>query len=588
MQRITGFVVLVCLVLSGQAVGDTVYLRDGKTLIGEVTEKDGKYLVKLAYGTIQVEKSKVIHVEYGKGTAAPQTRPVDDDKRPGVDVQPSCRWRFSEATLPEPIVFMTTRQLELLGDSAPETLENLLKQWRIAAHDGKRKCGLTWLAKARQRQRRIAFEKHLRQAFQFEKEANSIRGKKSSDRAKKKKLMLKAEQESYVAAKNLPDPLLRNFLTAVLDLRNRKYKEAEQLFRKCIKSEPLVAAFHQGRGYALMKLKQPLRALEEFVVCLELRDDTYEAIGLIESAMEKVPGAKVGDPVYVKAKELLGRYEKRGSTFRTSGTGVSWLMPGKAWQSRRGVYYVPRRPNSSDRRREKRRQDERFRMLEPPYERIISKQALAIPIAESALLVDKDAIAGAHLLYVQIAPNVLVRAAPSRRRTYRPVTGKADLPLVIIRTRGVTFTPVDLEKMPAVKTDQEVTIRAVNLYRQMGTEIRTGIAKVASAGKDGGVTLSSRILPGEVVGAVLLEEAFAGLLTARTRPEIKDCGKSVFIGPKDLAAWIKPLKRSLNRRLSYGYGGPKLKKDAPKKEVKGQVFLVHILLGEKPPLREEN
>lgn len=587
MRRILVLIVLAGLIFAAATVGDTVYMRDGRKLVGKVTEKNGKYLIEMSYGTTTIDKSEVIYVAYGTGTTKPTSAPAPppDDSEP-VDpaVSHIRQWNINEAMLPEPIVFMLARQLELVAEAGTDTMRRQLQQWRIAAHDGNRKLGQRWLTRAQQRQYRAGFEKHLRQGDQFSRQAEGISARTGSDRAKKRDLRANAEQEYAAAVRVWPDATMRDFFAVVLDLRNRKYKKAESGFARCIRSEPLVAAFRQGRGIALSKLNRPLEALTEFTFCLQLRDDTYETVRLVEAAMKDVPGSKLADPAYLKAHDLLERYEKPQRTSQSRNTGTVWLMPGSGWQER--SYRQSAR--TEDDRDDPPRRDTRFDLLLPPYDRIVSKQALAIPVSETALLVDKNAISGADILYVQVAPNVLVRAWTGRSSGYSSRRNRPNLPLAIIHTEGVTFSPVNVEKTADLKVGQTLTICGVNLYRQMGTEIRKGETNVTAVGADG-VTLSAGLLPGETVGAAMVDDTFAGLLTARTGPQEKGCGKSVFITPADLTAWIDPIKRSLDKktfRRPSGGRGPEVKKDAPERTVTGKVFLVHILLGEKPPASE--
>ncbi|MCD4699885.1 MAG: hypothetical protein K8R91_04860 [Phycisphaerae bacterium] len=592
MRKIPVLVVLAGLMFAAVAAGDTVYKRNGQKLVGNVTEKGNKYIIKMPHGTFSIDKSDVSYVAYGTGAtmpaSAPATLPSDYKAiNPGVS-RVRC-WNINEATLPDPIVFMLSRQIELLGQSATDTMRTQLRQWKIAAHDGKRKLGKKWLTRDQQRQYRAFFEKHLRQGDKFARQAKGLSTRTGSDRAKKRKLLAIAEQEYATATRSWPDATMREFFTAVLNLRNRKYKEAQSGFVRCIRKEPLVAAFRQGHGIALSKLKQPLAALTEFTLCLQLRDDTYETIRLVEAAMKDVPGSKLADPAYLKARDLLDRYEKPQRNNRSRNTGMVWLMPGSPWRQRSHRQST----GTGDDRNDKHQPDTRFALPLPPYDRIISKQALAIPVSETSLLVDKNAIAGAEIIYVQVAPNLLVRAWAGRsiRRSSRRNT--PDLPLAIIHTEGVTFSPVDVEKTAELKTGQTLTVCGVNLYRQMGAKIRNGIVTVKSVGaatrpgsRQDGATLSAGLLPGETVGATMAGDTFAGLLTARTGPQEEGCGKSAFITPADIVAWIKPIKRSLDRKTSGKSSrrhGPEVKKDAPERTVTGKVFLVHILLGEKPP-----
>jgi len=457
MPRKPLLVMLTAALLASAAAGGTVYLRDGRKLVGKVTREGGKVKVEMALGTVVVDESEVIYAS----EAGPRTRPTAAPPPPeapaegGPAVQPTAEWDIDLVTLPEPALFMTARKLELLaGMAETESIRHELEQWRIFVHDGRRKVGTLWLTRDQQRQRRDRFLEHAREGLDLTRKARYIYGRTAAQETRKKRLYAQAEQTLAKGAQAWPDLLVRDFLLAVLDLRAERYAQAERRFRTCIEREPLIAAFHQGRGLALLRRKQHLRALGEFIVCLQLRDDTYETIKLVQTAMKEVPGGYIKEPLYLKAKELVERYAKPKYPHRGYRKGVPWLT---------------------------------------------------------------------------------------------------------------------------------VTLHAANLYRQMGTQIRTGEAMVLSAGADG-VKLDAGLLPGEPTGVVLAGEAFAGLLTGRCDPEEKNFGKSTFIKPADLAAWAKKVSRSLRYRSSYSRG-PALKKDAPVRPAAGQVFLVHVLAPEKPPTK---
>ncbi|MHC4716945.1 MAG: hypothetical protein ACYS5V_08250, partial [Planctomycetota bacterium] len=346
------------------------------------------------------------------------------------------------------------------------------------------------------------------------------------------------------------------FLIATLELAGNEYKSAERRFQWCIQAQPLVAAFHQGRGMALLGLRRPLQAVEEFCTCVRLRDDTYQTIKMLEDALLEVPGRLLRRREYVRARDLLDRYEPLPKTYRPSRRGTAWLMPGREWTSRDDA------------------------LITPPYERIIVRLALALPVSEDVLATDADALEGALSSYVRITPEFVVRAEPLRRLGRRGRAPK--IPLAMIRLRGVTLKPIDMAKPAELKADQQLTVRAANAYRQMGTAIRVGEATVASAG-DSGVRLHGGLLPGERVGAAFADGQFAGILTARADPRADNGGASRFVDPKDLAAWAARAKRWLGSASRRGSTrGPKLKESVAGTGVPGSVFLVHILRGEKP------
>jgi len=553
---------LAALSLAVAAGGDTVVLRDGREFSGKVAKLGETLTIEMPGTSITVEKDDVARVvadAQGEGAAAPPGAATPNASAPPARTPRAKRWNPDEATRPEPIVLMLARRLELLGGQTDtRLLQNQLKQWRILLHDGKRKVDNKWIPRDEQRRRRAEFEKRLTEAKSLAGQLRRYRHARTpADLAERRKLQTQAIQALRTAVMVWPDGLIREFLAGMLDLRAGNHLQAERRFSRCIQDQPLVAAFHQGRGMALMGSDQPLEALKEFTACLQLRDDTALALTLVEDGMKAAPGAKVHHPIYKKAKELASRYEKPRYASRRYGSVEEWLMPGRVWQVRDETLYVP------------------------PYDRIVSRQALGVPVMEDVLLVDAEAIADAEQIYVQIGPDEAARALPGRS-SYR-LRSEDAFPLAAIRVAGVTFAPVKADSPAPLSDGQEVTLRAVNRYRVMGTDIRVGSAKVTAA-TDEGVVLDRTLLPGESAGAVFVGDAFAGFVTGRCRAEEEGYGVSRFVKPADLADQIEQITRSMSsRRRHSSYRAPTLKPDAPKKAVPGKFFLVHALVGEKPP-----
>jgi len=595
--RISIFAILLITLVFNNAFADVVYMRSGKKYVGEVSQKGNEYIIKMAYGTIKVKKSDVIFVAYGSGNtnkttqSSRQTSIPASEKPIGLTQIRQTRWDFTKATLPEPIVFMLTRRLELLKELQDDSARQSLKQWIIAAHDKKRKVGNAWLTRQQQRRRRIIFETHLQKGNALLRQARSIVIRTPADRTKKKHLIQKAEHHFTIAVRAFPDDVIADFLTGILELRHKRYERAEMRFRRCCQAEPLVAAFHQGRALALMKLNRPLAALSEFMFVLKLRDDTFLSLEMLQNALKKTPGAKLSDPLYIKAKKLLERYQAPPKPNRYKRKGLTWLMPAEGWQSRSWTYTNPSHfPNRHTGIKLRIEIDERFSLMSPPYDRIIAKQGLAIPVSSNVLIVDKNAIADAKLIYIQISPEEIVQGKVIGQR-YRISSNRKvpELPLGLITTSRANFVPVCLVEPSKMKTGADLTIYAVNLYRQMGSSIRTDSAKTGSITKAGKPKLDKALLPGEPLGAVFMGESLAGLFTGRTEVEAIGCGKSTFIPSADLDTWLKHHKYFLQRRRRYNYyRGPKLKEDIPIPTIKGKVFLVHILSTEKISLEESN
>ncbi|OPX24517.1 MAG: hypothetical protein B1H04_01905 [Planctomycetales bacterium 4484_123] len=544
------------------SAAETVYLRDGRKLVGKVTREGQKVKVEMALGTVLIDAAEVIYI----GKAGTPTQPTAVVPRPEPAEQtspicPSVRWNQGQVTLPEPVVFMLARRVELLPPGmVTEGTRRELAQWRAMAHDRKRKCGALWLSRDDQRRRRAVFEQKLRQAADKVRQANRIYGRTRADRRRKRKLQAEALELLRAAAKVWPDSLIGEFLLACVELRAGEYQKAELHFRRCAQAAPLVAAFHQGRGLALSGLKRPLRALEEFAISLRLRDETYQTLKALQDAIAQVPGTSLNHPACRRARDLLNRYEQPPARYRTYSRGIPWLMPGKVWTSRNDSLPLP------------------------PYDRLVARQTIGVPVGPCTLLVDATATSGAELAYVQLSPEALLPARASRASSYRPAKGKLPLPLTTFTVPGARFKPVDLAKPAALKVGQRLIVRAANSYRQMGTGIRTGEVKVLSVGPDG-VQLSGGLLPGEAMGVAFAGQTFAGLLTARDDPQAPGGGSSVFVSPTVLAEWAARAKRSFARRSSYGYSrGPRLKADAIKASSDSPVFLVHLLFGERPPV----
>lgn len=562
MRTILTVILLVATMLSAAALADTVYMRDGRKLVGKVIEEGDTVRIQMAYGTVDLKRSEIIYIVRGTGTTQPTatTDPTPQAVTRFVPARPDVVWTIEKAVLPEAILFMVSRRLELLADDPSSlALREQVRRWRISAHDGQRKLGHQWLSRTEQRRRRGEYEKRQRLAYEHARKARSLSRSQDPQKVRQyKEYTVRAAREMETGIRNWPDSLMQMFFLAVLDLERKDYKQAEIRFRKCIEAEPLVAAFRQGRGMALLGLSRPLTALAEFVGCMQLRDDTYQTRYLVEETMKAVPGVKLKDPVYLMARDLLDRYEEPRSAYRPSSSrGTAWLMPSRRpWMSQGLVLFLP------------------------TYDRIVTRQALGVPVAAGALLVDKAALKGAELVYVQLSDNVIVRAYP-KKTIYGFSSKKADLPVTLLLVPTATFTPVDLIAPAKLKAGDDVTVRAANALRQMGTTIRADRTKVVSV-EDGTPVLKTGSLPGERVAAVFLDDVFAGLVTGRAVLQEDDCGTSTFIKPADLAALGKQLKRSSFGSYS-AYSGPRLKADAPKIPASGSVFRVFALVGDRPP-----
>ena len=547
---------LAALLIVAAASADTVVLNDGRRFVGKVTKADGKVRIETAMGPVTVFEAQVMIITPEDAPAPPDTPGTGPEAVDAPPPGPQWQWDPEAVTFPEPLLYMTIRQIELLPPEAVDAgIRARRRQWQGYSHERQRKYGMMWLDRDQRERRREAFAERAKEAGDALHKAARARPDDWAERAQQQRLVAQAREALIRTAKTWPDQLIAEFLVAGQELDAGEYMAAERRFLWCIQAEPLVAAFHQGRGMALLGLKNPLKALEEFRTCLKRRDDTFQTLEMLKSALLEVPGHSLRHPGFLAARALLDRYEAPDRPYRPSTRGTLWLMPGREWASRDGE------------------------LPTPPYERLICRTALGVPISEDVLVADSDALNGALEVYVQATPSDVVRATPPRSSSSRDAE---EVPLTMIRVHGAKLTPVDLEKAAPLAARQRLTIRAANAYRQMGTTVRQGEVTVASA-EAGDVKLNGTgILPGERVGAAFAGEQFAGFLTARMDPRADNAGTSRFVDPKVLADWAAKAKKSLERTSSSRGRGPVLKEDAARVEAPGKVFLVYILCGEKP------
>lgn len=548
---------ILSLVLVLPAAAETVHMKDGRTFVGKVTKLEGKYKVDTAMGALELDVAAVAYVDDADVRApAPAPAPaVVEGAVPKLDV--ACRWDPEAATLPEPHLFMAARQAELLGaDPGADNYRKQASQWRTYARDGRRKWAAEWLTPEEQARHRKEFQDQLREA------SSLIRTSAYTRDAVATQQKVEQGKQKLMAAVNLwPDPVMAQFLSALADLHLDRPILAETKFRLCIEAEPLVAAFHQGKGVSALRLKQPMRGIESVYLAARLRDDAYEAIQALEQALREAPLAQAASPLVVESRRLVESYEKPRYARTPAPDSINWLLPGRPWAIRGELPAAPR------------------------FERILCRQTLGVPVlAEGGLAVDQEVLAKADQVYVQLAPGDLVRCDVPRGGLGLGLGSSREPgpPLALLTVPLVDFTPQDLVAAPKPATEQTVAVRAVNAWRQMGTELRLGEAKVLAADKDG-LKLERPALPGEAMSVVLVGDRIAGLLTARTDVLAEDSGQSRFIPAAQIAAWAKQ-RRSTSTRPSYtgSSSGATLKEGLPRRAAVGDYFQVFVLQAAAP------
>jgi len=325
---------LAVLCMAGAGLGETVHMKDGATHVGTVSREGKQITIATGAGTVKVNEDDVLYVadDSAPGTASAPATTESATAPAGSAVDPShvrVQWDASAATLPEAMLFMLSRQQELLGGIDAGTLSGQIPAWRAMAHDGRRKLGNDWITRQRQQQLRQEFNARFndaRKLVQAAKGGYYGATPTAADQAKKKKAEKEANDALNSAVQLWPDQLIRDLLQGDLELRMSLPRLAEQRFNRCIQAEPLVAAFHQGRGLALLASNQGLEALAEFIIVAQLRSDSYESLQLLEQGIKATPGTKLQDSNYLKAKALLDQYEKPRTTPGSGGKGIEWLV----------------------------------------------------------------------------------------------------------------------------------------------------------------------------------------------------------------------------------------------------------------------
>ncbi|MDY6913099.1 MAG: hypothetical protein SVT52_01390, partial [Planctomycetota bacterium] len=320
----------------------------------------------------------------------------------------------ADPTRPEPIVFMLMRSLAATpAGTASYELRRQIDRWQSFAHDQKRKVGGNWLSPEDFQRRRRAYAEHLKQVQSLAHNIRRIRGDEPADLAERKQLRGRLNAKLIQAAKTPTDPLLRNFLLAVAQLQTGRAGRAEAAFRQCARQAPTVAGFHQGRALALQQLDRHTDALAECIRVLELRPTSREALYMLQDTMKKVPGSDIRTETYTAAGKLLGRYENPKHSKRR---GRAWLMPGGDWLVRNEM------------------------LPDLPYDRLVFRQALGVPIGKRTLMVDAGLADGAVELLVRIGEKTLVPAYVRRTGSYGR-TGKRPV-LAFLSVEDIEFTPL--------------------------------------------------------------------------------------------------------------------------------------------------
>lgn len=458
--------------------------------------------------------------------------------------QPS-RVSMTQLAMPESMIYFLLRDRTDGSTVQRANLERNLRLFRAYAHDHRRQVDRKWLTPREFVRRREAADSLQREAQSLFRQAESKRDPTRREKLAMSRARAAAESKLQKAAGAWTDPTLRRFLLGVAALDADDVPRAEGLFAQCVEDDPRITAFYQARAEALMGLKRYTDALRTYMQALSMQPESRYAVAMLQDALQNVPGSHIDTPAYRDAKNMLANFQtSRNRRASRLGKSTHWLFPGKPVRSREHT------------------------LPDLPMDRFVVLQALGVPVSEHTLLVDGRILQNADEVLVQVNPRTL--APVTKRRTYRRKMNQP--PITLISVPDYKFQPRDVLSGDP-KPDEPLTMHAVNIYTEMGGDVRRQPVKVL-ANRDGYATAPDPALTnGESAGILLTDKGELAGVVVRDLDVMKDFPKQDVYVTTDLADLLKQIQKRSSPRTSKRTIQPK---DAP-----GEVFLVYAIRGER-------
>lgn len=537
------------------AWADVVFLTDNSTVEGKVTRKDGKVHVQTTDGQTRVfDEAEVLYVTEGSirtedpmgDTPEPDTTPTRPKRPPSspsawdeLPTVPSSEpmWRL---THPHSILYVLMRRRPAGPGSGGVDLKRRIEQYRVNAHDNLRRIDGKWYDPEDFQRGRRTFLQRLEEAEEELKEARRL---DDDDEVLQRQAHLRsAQQKLSLASKVWTDPLLRDFLQAAAELEYGNATKAERFFRDCIDEAPQVAAFHQGRADALFRMERYDDALEAYMTLLRLRPQSRDAVHMLRNAIETCPGALTRHETFQKARELLREYEETREA--RSSDKTYWLLPGKRISTRYGE------------------------LPTPLMDRLLFRQALAVPVEDHALLLDAEVLEDALEVYVDTGDGAWVQCGFRERR-------RDDSPLQAVSLEEYTLAPPPRAKVLPT-ANQQARAFTVNSMVEMGTQPRR-IDLSATLDADGNVSWNNHTAAGESAAPVFdAEGTLLGFLAGKHRAETDD-NPDRFIAPEIVEEAVDDARNRSTGRADRSYEPQPLE---------GRVFRVVVIGYELWPIED--
>lgn len=537
--------------VTGQALADVVVTADGRRLEGYVTETSSTIYIDTPHGRITVAREQVEQIIAGE-VEDDEPDPSDENELDGINVDLS---GFPDARRAEPIVFFLMRRLaETPPGPATIELRRQLEQWQSRSHDGYHRIGgSSWGDREDIRRRRESYLRLLSDAQSTLNEAERLDEDDPDQQRQKLQMQLRARQQLRRAASLWPDDAIRQFLLGQVSLLDENAVPAERAFSNAIGLDPMIAGFHQGRSLARYLGEDPYAAFVDAYESFLLSGHDYYAWQMLQQIMDEVPGSDIDEPLYLRAGDLLERFEPpRRTPRRSSRDAQLWVMPGENWTALAESLPIPE------------------------YDYYIHRRAAALSVTDNGvMIVDAKAIEGAAAMFIELGPGALVPAFP-----IRPRSRSVELPLTTISVPGYRTTAREVEQAPMLAPGDALTLYAQTLPAELGGSVlRTQTVAVTALGEAGEPLLDAELLPGECASPLLTDDGhIAGFLLGRTDLLRPGGGQQEFLGGAELLEVLDDLSYDADR-LERDRTRLDLLEGVERLELPDPAYTLHIIVG---------
>ena len=577
-------VLLVVAALACLAGGDIVYTRDGDKHEGVVRREGETVFVETADGEVAISADEVLYISTTAPTDGPDgdgdgSQPVDwsglvDDEPAGPppppptsassvtgrSVPPAQTFSAEEAARPESIVFMLMRQAAGTPRPGREILTEI-ERWQAAAHDRKRRALGQWLTPRDFALRRERFKELLIEARRTVERLRDVAGDDQDAIDARTALRTTLNGNLIQAANVWPDGAIGMFLAGIAHYQTGLYDKAIRAFELCRNGRPIVSAYEQGYGLALMRSGRKLDALAACLARLRLDPENRQALMHVYVANDSVPGdlAVLSDLV-AQATELMAQYPDSAYDDELED---EWHKPGKrAWSTRTSTLPVP------------------------PYDRLEYRQGVAVPVGMRTLLVDKEVVRDAVATFILLDNGTVVPASVS-------IDESSHVSLAVVSTSEATFQPVGVSEDVQFRPGSDVAAYGLGIFTEMGTAPRHILGKITSApappaeededaeadedteAVEVALEVNTQLAAGEAASPVLTGDKWlVGFLVGRTNFRLDNGGEHELIPLADIAEIVKKAGRSSRGTTS------KLKRQFEPIATEAATFVVYCISSE--------